>query len=98
MLPPQCNGPTRVTGSTLPTAKTVEWRATGLISRDNYLPGKSKNTSIRVVFDDVLDGTSVEADDFTVDGTAPSAAMRGTRRAAPMGHGRPSPMTTIPTV
>ena len=45
------------------------------ISRDNYLPGKSKNTSIRVVFSETVDGTTVEASDFTVDGETPSAAL-----------------------
>ncbi len=46
-----------------------------LISPNNYLPGGSKATSIRVVFSEVLDGATVEASDFTVDGVTPSAAQ-----------------------
>ena len=44
------------------------------LSQDNYLPGKSRATSIRVVFNEVVDGETVSADDFTVDGDAPSGA------------------------
>ena len=40
-----------------------------------YLPGSASNTSIRVVFKEPIDGTSVSADDFTVDGEEPLAAM-----------------------
>ena len=36
---------------------------------------KSRNTSIRVIFDSDLDGTSVDAGDFTVDGTAVAEAL-----------------------
>ena len=46
-----------------------------LISPDNYLPGKSKKTSIRVVFSEAIDNATVEPGDFTVNGTAPSAAV-----------------------
>ena len=45
------------------------------VSRDNYLPGSGSKTSVRVVFNEPLDGSTVSADDFTVDGTAPDAAM-----------------------
>ena len=39
-----------------------------------YLPGSSDNTSLRVVFNEPIDSSTVSADDFTVDGDAPSAA------------------------
>lgn len=45
------------------------------VSSGNYLPGKASNTSVRVVFSEALDGSSVSADDFTVDGAVPSAAQ-----------------------
>ena len=41
---------------------------------DEYLPGASKNTSIRVVFKEAIDGSTVEASDFTVDGDEPLTA------------------------
>ena len=61
---------------------TGDWynRATNRVEGDRrlgpnqYLPGGSSDTSIRVVFGDPLDGTTVSADDFTVDGDAPLAA------------------------
>ena len=31
---------------------------------DDYLPGVSDNTSVRVVFNERIDGTTVSADDF----------------------------------
>ena len=45
------------------------------VSRDNYLPGGSSQTSVRVVFNEAVDGSSVSADDFTVDGTVPQDAL-----------------------
>jgi len=39
-----------------------------------YLPGAASPTSIRVQFSEALDGTTVAASDFTVDGVAPTAA------------------------
>jgi hypothetical protein len=45
------------------------------ISRDNYLPGSSSKMSVRVVFNEALDGSTVSADDFTVDGTVPDEAL-----------------------
>ena len=44
------------------------------VSRRNYLPGSSRNTSIRVVFNEPIDPASVSADDFTVDGSVPDDA------------------------
>ena len=41
---------------------------------DTYLPGISDNTSVRVVFNERIDGTTVSADDFSVDGAAPTEA------------------------
>ena len=41
---------------------------------DDYLPGASDNTSLRVVFNERVDGDSISADDFSVDGTAPTGA------------------------
>ena len=45
------------------------------ISRDNYLPGSSSKMSVRVVFNEALDGSTVSADDFTVGGTVPDEAL-----------------------
>ena len=42
---------------------------------DEYLPGVSDNTSLRVVFNERIDGTTVSADDFSVDGAAPTDAQ-----------------------
>ena len=42
---------------------------------DDYLPGVSDNTSLRVVFNERIDGTTVSADDFSVDGAAPNDAQ-----------------------
>ena len=42
------------------------------------LEGTSKTDSVKVVFSENLDATTVDAADFTVDGTAPSAATVGT--------------------
>ena len=60
------------------------------VSRNNYLPGSSMANSIRVVFDEPLDGSTVTADDFTVDGVAPddadhysSGSTGGTNAATP---------------
>ena len=55
---------------------TVEERVEGdrRLGTGEYLPGSSDNTSVRVVFKDTIDGGSVDAADFTVDGTAPTAA------------------------
>ena len=39
-----------------------------------YLPGASRNTSVRAIFNEELDCTTVSADDFTVAGTEPTAA------------------------
>ena len=39
-----------------------------------YLPGASNNTSIRVIFNEALDGSSVSEQDFNVDGNPPLAA------------------------
>ena len=41
---------------------------------DDYLPGSSDNTSLRVIFNERVDGDSISADDFSVDGAAPTAA------------------------
>ena len=40
-----------------------------------YLPGASNNTSLRVLFDERADGATVSADDFSVDGAAPTDAQ-----------------------
>ena len=40
----------------------------------NYLPGSSDNTSLRVIFNERVNGDSISADDFSVDGAAPTAA------------------------
>ena len=40
-----------------------------------YLPGSSKNTSIRVMFSEAIDGDTVNSSDFTVDGEEPSSAQ-----------------------
>jgi hypothetical protein len=55
----------------------VEERVEGdrRLGPDQYLPGSSANTSLRVVFKEAIDGGSVTADDFTVDGAAPTAAL-----------------------
>ncbi len=45
------------------------------ISRDNYLPGSSSKMSVRVVFNEALDGSTVSADDFTVGGAVPDEAL-----------------------
>ncbi len=37
-------------------------------------PTKARNTSIRVIFNEALDGTSIQSSDFRVDGSIPSAA------------------------
>ena len=42
---------------------------------EKYLPGDSDNTSVRVVFNERIDGTTVSADDFSVDGAAPTDAQ-----------------------
>ena len=42
---------------------------------DEYLPGVSDNTSLRVVFNERINGTTVSADDFSVDGAAPNNAQ-----------------------
>ena len=42
---------------------------------DDYLPGTSNNTSVRVVFNERIDGTTVSADDFSVDDAAPIDAQ-----------------------
>ena len=44
------------------------------IGVDDYLPGASDNTSLRVVFNERVNGDSISADDFSVDGAAPTAA------------------------
>ena len=41
---------------------------------EQYLPGSAKNTSIRVVFQDPIDGDSVATSDFTVNGDEPLSA------------------------
>ena len=41
---------------------------------DDYLPGSSDNTSLRVIFNERVNGDSISADDFSVDGAAPTAA------------------------
>ena len=41
---------------------------------NTWLPGASRNDSVRVVFNEALDGSTVEAEDFTVDGVAPLQA------------------------
>ena len=45
------------------------------LSADKYLPGVSDNTSVRVVFNERIDGTTVSVDDFSVDGAAPTDAQ-----------------------
>ena len=40
-----------------------------------HLPGVSDNTSLRVVFGERVDGTTISADDFSVDGAAPTDAQ-----------------------
>ena len=42
---------------------------------EDYLPGVSDNTSLRVVFNERVDGATVSADDFSVDGAAPTDAQ-----------------------
>ncbi len=41
---------------------------------DDYLPGASDNTSLRVIFNERVNGDSISPDDFSVDGAAPTAA------------------------
>ena len=41
---------------------------------DDYLPGASDNTSLRVLFNERVNGDSISADDFSVDGAAPTGA------------------------
>ena len=45
------------------------------LAMEKYLPGVSDNTSLRVVFNERIDGTTVSADDFSVDGAAPTDAQ-----------------------
>ena len=56
---------------------TVAERVEGdrFLGADKYLPGASNKPSVRVVFDERLDGATVSADDFSVDGAAPTAAQ-----------------------
>ena len=44
------------------------------IGVEDYLPGASNSGSIRVVFDERVDGATISADDFSVDGAAPTSA------------------------
>ena len=55
---------------------TVDERVEGdrRLGVENYLPGTSRDTSVRAVFNESLDCTTVSADDFTVGGTEPTAA------------------------
>ena len=55
---------------------TVDERVEGdrFLGADKYMDGASRSTSVRVVFDERLDGATVSADDFTVDGSTPTAA------------------------
>ena len=45
------------------------------IGVESYLPGASNNASLRVLFDERVDGATVSADDFSVDGAAPTDAQ-----------------------
>ena len=55
---------------------TVDERVEGdrRLGVENYLPGVSRDTSVRAVFNEALDCTTVSPDDFTVGGTEPTAA------------------------
>ena len=55
----------------------IETRVDGdrRVGRDNYLPGGGSDASIRAVFNEAIDASSVSADDFTVDGSAPDSAV-----------------------
>ena len=44
------------------------------IGVDDYLPGSSDNTSLRVIFNERVNGETISPDDFSVDGAAPTAA------------------------
>ena len=65
----------------------------------DYLPGVSDNTSLRVVFNERIDGTTVSADDFSVDGAAPTEAQwSGTGDTSDDTHIGQSVFLTVPAM
>jgi hypothetical protein len=64
------------TGPFLATATTGSWWDTSKATADKtgFDPTKAKRTSIRVDFNEAIDGTSVAPSDFRVAGVVPSAA------------------------
>jgi hypothetical protein len=64
------------TGDWFNTAQGEDGRVEGdrRLGVNIYQPGSSDSTSIRVVFEEAIDGASVQSNDFTVDGEEPLAA------------------------